>query len=303
MNRRGVGTAVRVAGLVLAAGWLIHELAGVPACPALGWGLAAAATYLLAHLVRGMRLFLLLYDGRVQVRGVVGTHLVAAAVSHAIPFKLGEIYRVVAVGGLLRRWSRAVMAVWSERLFDVLVLMALVAGLAAIERAPGFDPTAFLVLGAVFLFLSGFVFLVLPESLHLLIRYVVTRHNSRGSLRLLELSERLLAVVARASRVLRTRWATVTWLSLAIWGLELCALALATRAVAPVIGEPAGTFAPFHVLALQQHTWDPAANGLAAQLVRLVTVDAFVGVVIIAAVGLAGRWLARRNAAARKEAP
>ncbi|MFW5753028.1 MAG: lysylphosphatidylglycerol synthase domain-containing protein [Planctomycetota bacterium] len=302
MNRRGAGTAVRIAGLVLAAGWLVHELLCLPAWPMLGWGLAAAATYLLAHLVRGMRLFLLLYDGRVQVRGVVGTHLLAAAVSHAIPYKLGEIYRVVAVGGLLRRPSRAVMAVWSERLFDVLVLMVLVASITAIDRTSGFDPTAFFVLGAAFLFLSGFVFLVLPESLHLLIRYVVTRHNSRASLRLLELSERLLAVVARASRVLRTRWATVSWLSLLIWGLELCALALATRAVAPVTDGFLGTFAPFHVLALQQHTWDPAANGSAAQLVRLVTVDAFVSVVIIGALGLAGRWLARRGVV-RKEAP
>lgn len=218
--------ALATVALVAAAVYLLVGPAAVG-----WWVLAVGPLYLIGHLLRGLRLFLLLYDGRVMVGQVLLAHLHAAAVSRLIPFKLGEAYRIAVVDGVIRSPVRALLTVWAERVFDIAVVASGVIVLTALARSPTEGRDWFLILVALFLALSFVVLLVLPESLVLLNRYLITRHNSPRVVRLLASLARVQANLGMTARVIRARWASALSLTLCLWVIEGLCLALTLNAL------------------------------------------------------------------------
>lgn len=225
MNIPGLLLRATAAALLAAYLWLV--LPGDLRAPAALAALVIAPLYLVAHALRAVRLFLVLYDGNLRLRDALFAHVHASGVSALIPFKLGELYRILMVHSLSIRLSRAMIAIWIERVFDALLvagllaLLALVAGPGALTGNAWFVPAL-----AGFLFASILFFLVLPENLVLVKRHLILKHNNAAALAILQLVDALHRVLADASRIWRTRFATMLWLSLGIWALEVgCVLA------------------------------------------------------------------------------
>ena len=96
------GTLLRVAlpallALPLAIGW-----AGITLEPSMPqpWflGMAAVAMYLGAHALRVVRMVVLLGDRAASLRGIAVAHALTAPVTGQLPFKVGEVVRLVALG-------------------------------------------------------------------------------------------------------------------------------------------------------------------------------------------------------------
>ncbi len=274
----GVQRTITVFLALGGAGLLITYLAltlTLPVSSVLTAAVLIAPIYLCCHALRALRLFMLLYDGSVGAGAVLRTHLVAAGVSSLIPFKLGELYRIAAINSLIHNPTRAVMTVWIERAWDIAVVAA---GLCALLVADGdWEPFRwFLGAAALFLAISFFLFLVLPENLTALKRWLVIRHQGQWAVTALRTVDALHRLLRTASLLWRYRWATMIWLTAWIWAGELLALTLAVRAVP----EAAGVVTRLvDMLILRSSPWqDISANlstpaALAAQAYHLGTVD------------------------------
>lgn len=187
---------------------------------------AAALLYLGAHALRAVRLALIIDDDRVSLRKIAAAHMLAAGAGLLIPFKLGEVYRIIEIDRLLRAPVRAVLVVWTERVLDLLTITALVLvglwtrqGLLH-EFAAGIAVTLGVVVGTFVLFF------VIPENIESLKLYIIRRYNSPGALRVLRVLHGAHLVITQAPGVLKRRLSTLVSLGVAIWALEIAALGL-----------------------------------------------------------------------------
>jgi hypothetical protein len=275
--------ALRLAAVIVLAAYLWHALPVDLAAPAAAAALAIIPLYLAAHALRALRLFLVLYDGDVRLRDTLVAHVHAAGVSALIPFKLGELYRVLSVQGLGVRLPRAVIAIWIERVFDALLVAGLLAIVAAVAGPAAVAGTAWFPAAlALFLFASILLFLVLPENLVMVKRHLICKHNNAAALAILQLLDGLHRVLADASRIWRTRFATILWLSLGIWALEAgCVL------IAAAIAGTGAAAGGAHILSdvvVRSSPWTLDAAGSAVLAgYRLGSVD----LLVIAALALA----------------
>lgn len=204
--------------VLLAIGWLWPSEKGATSWTAV---LAALLPFMLAQCLRGLRLFLLIYDRRMRFGEVFSAHFMTIPLTHLLPFKLGELLRIGILGCLLQNPSRAILAVWTERIYDIVAVLLILAVLT-ISGGQGLTAHAsFIILAGSFLFISFSLFFVIPENLSMLKRYLLTRDDDPRSLTKLHYVDRLHGILRHAADVWSAHWATVTWLSAAIWLLEL----------------------------------------------------------------------------------
>lgn len=193
--------------------------------------LAAAAVYAVGHLLRGLRLVVLLHDSRVGARRILSVHLFTAGLALLLPFRLGDLPRIRATGVLVGNMSRGLVAVVLERLLDVAVVLSL--GLVATVTAGG-SMTAFapvLIFSTIFVVSAVAALTLLPAYLRALSLYIVRRPQAPGGERLLEVLDRMLHIVDQAPHLLRRRTSTLVLLTTLIWMAELSALGIAVPAL------------------------------------------------------------------------
>ncbi len=220
--------------LALAAFGLAASILGEVAFAALPvWmTLAAMALYLLAHVLRALRLGII--AGPLlgaSVRTTAALHFVCAPLVTLIPMKLGELVRLHQLWLIGRRLSGAVIALLIDRMLDATMLLGLLGWFALIGH-PAIDQAHMvLVLTAAAVGLAGLVLVLGPSMLASLQRYVLIHHQSPALLRGLPMID-LLRRGADEGRVLvRRQGAPLLVISASIWMLELAAAAIFTTAV------------------------------------------------------------------------
>ncbi len=249
-------------------GWRLSEFRPEMTGAVVGAGLA----YLCAHGLRALRLFLLLNDGQLHLGRVAVAHLHAAGVSGLIPYKLGEVYRVAIIGSACGDPLRAVVAVWIERVYDIAAVIIIFSLISFSNGAmlPGLG--IFLSLAIAFLLLSFLFFIVLPENLGLLKRYLVLRHNQPWVVTVLALIDRVHRVLRTGAAVWHHRIATIIWLSMAIWILDVTAILIVVGSL-----DPGAIGVQLHDALVAPSIWTVPTE--AAASLRVATVD---GLVILA---------------------
>ena len=238
MNTR-TGAAILFGAFLLAGGAIVAAFAlmfrdaratmdDAPALEPSDWTplIGAAALYVLAHLLRALRLTVMIHDERVGLRDTFSAHFVAAGASLLIPFKLGEVFRVAEVARLLRSPLRAALLVWSERVLDLVAITGAML-LALIFRPDLFSSAAMGVFLTGAVIISTFLaFYVLPENLEGVKMFFIRRYTAPWSLRAVQGTDALQRLLLHAPDALRHRPTTLITLTLVVWTLEITALAL-----------------------------------------------------------------------------
>lgn len=232
-----VGVASVAAAFLVSDTWrsvqVLHQDARL-SLDALPAAAGAAAVYLLSHLLRAVRLLLLMGPGRLEFGAVFGCHTTVALLTFAMPLKLGEALRATELYRLAEG-PRGLFTVWLDRLFDAAVVLVLF-GAFALRQSPDIgSPTTMLSLAA-FLLASVLAVLVLPGALVALERALV-HSASRRSLALLHAATRVRALLAQVPRVDRQTLSLLSIATVSIWGLELLAVFLVLVAL-PAEGRP-----------------------------------------------------------------
>ena len=191
------------------------------------WALAIGA-YLLSHLLRVVRLALLLLDSGRSLRELAGANFTAALAVALVPLRLGEVVRLAEyyriTGG---RIAAALSTFLVERFFDAsaLLLLGLVAAAMAPAAPGGRNVVLVLVLVVWILFMVAYV--SLPRTLHSMRLSLLRRGRGERSLRWL----RWLGFIEDtwlATRVRVENRSALIWLvTMLIWFAELAAFAFA----------------------------------------------------------------------------
>lgn len=204
-----------------------HDL---PPGPTLSSLAIPALVYLMAHLVRAVRLGVLI--GNASLRHLLVLYFYCAACSTLIPFKLGELARVNEVSRWMNSYWKGILVVWIERLFDVLMLSALMVFVLSTGNSESLGRLGSLLwLIAAFVSASIFFFLILPEQLYALNLHVIRKYRGTKAINILRVIDSLYELLQQARPMMAGRLVTLTVLTLVIWGLELQALALALDGV------------------------------------------------------------------------
>ena len=287
-ERRPVLAALSV-GVVAATAWYVYrvvtttsvatftEQAAVIGALRIGVGLAA---YLASHLLRALRLALLLDEETLSLRGLVRVQLFANGANLALPFKLGELYRLVAFNGAVRNGLRTTVVIVTERILDFCVIFLTLITLLAIRR-PELPHAAYVAtLGSAFLLTVLVVFFVIPENIETLQIFVIRRYHSPLAVVFLTQLQHAKDYVLQSRRLLSRKLATVALATASIWALEigavvtlfspfasgptlvLLALYVFISGLLPPVGQLSGLALAF--AAVGQTAGDPRLAGLAA---------------------------------------
>ena len=221
--------------LSVCAGAALAYLAGKIASAALGGSLfasirgvptatlaLAAVIYMFGHLLRSVRLALLIGGWNVGLRLITSFHFMTAGVSLAAPLKLGEIYRVLELSNLVGSLTRAIEIVWLERLMDVMALVVIMAVALNNVSPANFQPfVGVVVLAVVFIAVSALTLFVLPDNLRRTSILIIRRYDHRATLPLLRLLSQVRNAILEAPRIVHGKVGSLAALTVLIWTCEV----------------------------------------------------------------------------------
>lgn len=259
----------------------------------------AVLVYLAGHFARIARVALIAADTRLSLRRLINLHFFTSAVGLALPFKLGDAYRALELSGHVGGLNRGIVIVAVERVFDVALILLLIA--VAFAFGSALSPDLAPVLGAsiAFVAVTGAALLLLPDNLRRVGSYVIRRYDRPWTIRVLRGIANTRTVIGSVSRMLKGRYSSLFSLTLAIWAFELLSLGLTLNA-AGVEGGPIDALLRFLSSITEgatlldrsgpgdwSWTWAPTVMYLAATQIPL----AFAGL-LAGALLLPSRWRA-----------
>ena len=217
-----------------------------------------AVLYLIAHCLRGVRLALLAASAcDVSVRTTFLLHLFTAPTALILPFKLGEVFRLQQLMMITGKPVGALVVLLLDRALDAVVLLpAFLYIIATDEARVSGGALGLVALLSLVLICAGATFLAAPEALRAIQRYIFLRHARPRARRVLGWLSAIHAVLDRSVRSMRTNFAVLIALSLAIWSFEVAATFM-------LVGmEPAQSVVSATLTALERAMFDwPAAVG------------------------------------------
>lgn len=186
---------------------------------AIGLILAASLIYASTHILRAIRLWIIVGSDRLSFRAVFGCNIAVSIVTFSAPYKLGEILRAGELFRLLRNDPRGLFAVWLDRLFDVGVMLLLLSMLSLSRAADPFAISIFVSLSA-FLLISTVMATLLPGALASFLRALLQSRSQR-SLTVLRSVVKFKDLVSRIPLISKQTLALLVMLTIAVWGFEL----------------------------------------------------------------------------------
>ena len=199
--------------------------AGEQSSPWWAIGLAGLA-YLSSHMLRILRLALLVGAWRVGMRTLGSFHLMTAAVSLVAPLKLGEVYRIVELGNIVGGHVRAAVIVWWERTFDAAAILLLI--VVVLFGSGSTKPTTYGValLALAFILVTAIVVTIAPENLRRLSVFIIRRYDSPDTVPFLRGIDLVRRSIEEAPRIVHAKIATLSTLTALIWGAEAICFAI-----------------------------------------------------------------------------
>lgn len=176
------------------------------------------AGFILVHLFKMLRLYLVLMEHRISFGRFVLLYLKTTLVNLIIPFKLGELYRIFCISRETKHWQVGVLSVLVDRFFDTLALCVILL------------PTDLLIFGRLsfitVLFLAIMVLIVicylsiLPTYKYLN-RYIIKRKSSVRAMAALKGLDVVKVWYDFTQDLISGRFALILLFSFAGWAFEI----------------------------------------------------------------------------------
>lgn len=184
----------------------------------------AIGMYIISHILRILRLYILFIEKKLPVRKIVPVYLGTSWISFIIPFKFGEVHRIFEFSRLCNSMKMSFVSLWIERFFDSMVLTTII--LLLNLNSPN-NISSMLIIILVFLILSLFLFLTFPKSYRYTNHILISESKSSKGLRLLEILNSLKDYYEYAKRLIQGRFSILFAVTLLIWLVEIAVLYLA----------------------------------------------------------------------------
>ncbi|MEJ3718855.1 lysylphosphatidylglycerol synthase domain-containing protein [Paenibacillus polymyxa] len=177
----------------------------------------AVICYLLAHLVRICRLYILFIDRRFSFFEIVKVYVTTTWINFVIPFKVGEIHRIWEFSKLCESFKMGVVTIWIERFFDSILLMSVFTVFFNYHNENHFIFFALLFL---FLVVSIFSFFSFLPTFRYVNRFLLSESKSTRGLLGLEIMSSAREYYIYARKLLNGKIAILLGATFLVWGLE-----------------------------------------------------------------------------------
>ncbi|MCR5831025.1 MAG: flippase-like domain-containing protein [Lachnospiraceae bacterium] len=189
-------------------------------------GAVILVIFICVHLIKMMRLYLIVMDQKVSFDRFVPAYLRTTLVNLLIPYKLGEIYRIIAFSRISRGFKTGFFSVLIDRFFDTLALCLILLPYQILYTGSVAVPTILLV---AFVAVIVITYMVFPASYTFLNRYIITSRDSKRSMMALSALEHVNGWYTYVRDLVAGRYGILFLFSLAAWILEMTVLAGFTK--------------------------------------------------------------------------
>lgn len=156
-----------------------------------------------------------------SLMSLLKTQYYTNAINLILPFKLGEVYRILEFNKVVKDGEKSFFTIVAERGIDfLLIFLGLFVAVYFTEQT-FFELRTTVAIGVVFIVAIGFVFFVLPQNLRFLNIFIAKRYNSISIVKVLKLSSKIHDSIEGIRDILTKEKSTLLVLSLVIWTLEL----------------------------------------------------------------------------------
>ncbi|MCR4655835.1 MAG: flippase-like domain-containing protein [Lachnospiraceae bacterium] len=191
-------------------------------------GLMIVALFLLIHICKMMRMYLVLIDTKIEFRRFTFAYFRTTLINLVIPFKLGEIYRAVVFYRLSGSLKIGVLSVIVDRFFDTLALVLIIIPLILLYP----DTLSFVtVMLSVFLVVIVFIYRVFPPAYRYLNNYIIINRTSKRSMAVLRVLSILRVWYDYVRNLVSGRYSVMLLLSFGAWIVEGILLLILSRYV------------------------------------------------------------------------
>jgi len=177
--------------------------------------------YLISHVIRAIRVVVLMGRQDYSLWKLIYMQFYTNGINLILPFKLGEVYRVIEFNKLIKDSNRLLLTIITEKTLDLLLLFvwALIAILFLGQDIAVLKTVVYILL---FLIISSLIILfVVPENIRSINLFLAKRYNSKWVVRVLALSDRVATVIANIKLTLKGNASTIILLTFAIWFFEM----------------------------------------------------------------------------------
>ena len=142
-------------------------------------GAAVLPGFLCVHLIKMMRMYLIVMDRKISFDRFVPAYLRTTLVNLLIPYKLGEIYRIGVFYRISGGFKTGFFSVLIDRFFDTLALVLILLPYQLLVAGKVTVPTILLF---AFLAVVLMAYRVFPPSYEFPNRYIITSKESKRSM-------------------------------------------------------------------------------------------------------------------------
>jgi uncharacterized protein (TIRG00374 family) len=189
-------------------------------------GAVILVIFICVHLIKMMRLYLIVMDQKVSFDRFVPAYLRTTLVNLLIPYKLGEIYRIIVFSRISRGFKTGFFSVLIDRFFDTLALCLILLPYQILYTGRVAVPTILLV---AFVAVIVITYMVFPASYTFLNRYIITSRDSKRSMMALSALEHVNGWYTYVRDLVAGRYGILFLFSLAAWILEIAVLGLFSK--------------------------------------------------------------------------
>lgn len=156
-----------------------------------------------------------------SLSSLISKQYYANAINIIVPFKLGEVYRIVEINKLVGDFNRTFITIIAERCIDFLILFCGLFIALLIEDYQLTTLTFTITLGVIFIFMVLFIYFVMPENIKSINLFLAKRHKGNFIIRLLSFTTRVYSSIQSMRGIFKKRYSTILLLSLFIWSCEV----------------------------------------------------------------------------------
>ena len=174
-----------------------------------------------AHIVKMFRLYLVLLEQKIPFDRFVMLYLKTTFVNLVIPFKLGEVYRILSITKEVQKLQIGILSVLVDRFFDTAALLILLIPIQLLITK-NFTVVAGILLLAVLMLALGYK--AFPSTYAYINKYLIQNKKSRRSLLALKGIEVMKEWYDYCKELIIGRSPLIIIFSCAGWILDICVL-------------------------------------------------------------------------------
>ncbi|PXV87287.1 lysylphosphatidylglycerol synthase-like protein [Lachnotalea glycerini] len=192
-----------------------------------------AIGFLLVHIAKMMRFYLILMEQKINFLRFIKIYMKITFVNFALPFKLGEIFRIYCFARETKDGKIGILSVVIDRLFDISALLVLLIPYDLLVDKT-LSPVTFILT----LFVAAIVFLyrIFLPTYYYLNQYLITSTNSKEAIKCLYILESGKTWYDYIRRLLKGRSSLIFIFSCIGWGAEFFVLMCMQAILQKVLG-------------------------------------------------------------------